>query len=76
MTAEEQNAKIQSQSSFDILLFVKCNWPSVRNRLILLRLTLILQGTTTVGESTITKMRLVIKVEWPYNYITSFHKLY
>ena len=74
MMVEEQCATIQHQLSFDIHLFVECDWPALGNRLILLRLTLILQGTTTVGESTITKMRLVIKVEGPY--ITSFHKLY
>ena len=73
MMVEEQCATIQHQLSFDIHLFVECDWPALGNRLIL-RLTLILQGTTTVGESTITKMRLVIKVYW--SYITSFYKLF
>ena len=57
---------IQRQLSFDVLLFVESDWPVLGNRLILLRLTLILQGTTTVSESTITKMRLVIKLEWTW----------
>ena len=74
MAVEEQYAKIHRQLSFDILLLVECAWPALGNRLIQLRLTLILQGTTTVGESTVTKMRLVIKVEWTL--ITSFHRLY
>ena len=66
VTVEEQYAAIQRQLSFDILLFVECDWPALGNRLIMLRLTLILQGTTTVSESTITKMRLVKKLEWTW----------
>ena len=61
MAIEAGYTTIQTQLFIWYSSIRRMRWILPRNRLILLRIKLILQGTTSVGESTTTKMRLVIE---------------